>query len=103
MYKKIIIIACFFVSTLSACEFVNGVIINDKNVSSLFETVRAVHASNQEVSNEVEALYIQYLCLIAQYGERYARSSGGERIIQQLERFISPVPNSLSAAFSEKQ
>lgn len=85
MYNKLIITTHFLVSTLSACEFVNGVTIQEPKVALLFNTASAACRSNTESLNKVEELYIQYLCLIAQYGEREVHAKGGSRILEQVK------------------
>lgn len=87
MYKKPIITTFFLVSTIGACEYIDGVIIEPK-VICLFNTASAACRSNLESLNKVEELYIQYLCLIAQYGEREAYAKGASRILEQIKDII---------------
>lgn len=88
MYKKLIIIAYFLVSSLNGCELLNGVTIKEQKVSALFEIASIVFRDNQEFWKVVEDLRVQYLCLIAQFGESQAHFKGGDVILQQVESLL---------------
>lgn len=88
MYKKLIITTYFLVSTLSACEFVNGVTIQEPKVAWLFNTASTECQSNPNSLQEVEELRMQYLCLIALYGEREVHAKEGSRILEQVRALI---------------
>lgn len=88
MNKYLIITTFLSGFPVSACELINGVTINEPGVCAVFETARSTFANNQDLSKEIDDLYVRYLCLIAQHGEREAYSKGGDGIIQQVNNMI---------------
>lgn len=89
MYKYCFIIAISMVA-LNACEFVDGVTIEDSEVSKLFATAEDLYSNDESVRSKVEDLYTQYLCLLANRDTFSGKPVNDGGIIAILESLISP-------------
>lgn len=88
MYKHCFVIA-FSMATLTACEFVNGVTIQDPKISKLFATAEALCDDNELLKRTIEDLYMHYLCLLANRPSPNAPPLNDEGILATLQILIN--------------
>lgn len=88
MYKYLFVIV-FSVASLNACEFVNGVTIQDPKVSKLFATAEALFSDNEIARRTIEDLYVQYLCLLGNKTPMKTTPLNDGGIITTLESLIA--------------
>lgn len=88
MYKYCFVIAVSMVA-LNACEFVSGVTINDPEMLMLFRTAENLYSQDKGVREEIEELYIEYLCLVANHGTISKRPLNDARYRATLESRIA--------------